>query len=629
MSFRSSLTIPARKEVICMGRVMNMPFRRVAIYGRVSTEHEAQLSAFENQKEWYAVIAGQHPDWVIVEQYFDLGITGTQAKKRPAFLRMLEDAHNRKFDLIVTREVCRFARNTVDTLTVTRDLKSINVEVYFVNDNIWTMDGDGELRLTIMATLAQEESRKVSERVRAGQQISRNNGVLYGNGNILGYRRVNGTYVIDPEEAFTVQKIFQLYAQGLGYKRICSELVRLGCKNSSGLVEWKQDRIGRILRNATYKGYIGYNKSHSDGYLTQKRVNHRDEEFIYIKGDFSPIVSEELWQKCADLRAKKSTHQRGPDGQMKKFGRKEPQSVWVSKLRCSCGSSFRRFMWHQNADGRKTYGYECYRQKRSVSSAYLKRHGLNASGVCQTKSIPYWHIDMMAVAVFNTVWKERKEAVLLACQMIEECAVLETDSSAAIEMSLEQQIKKLQKKQEGLRGMRAMGDISREEFLSDNQAVQEEIDNLCRQLDDLRSSSEKTSAPQIDMDAIRATLEKWTDFSGPTISDALIEQFILQVVLVDNNTFNWTLDLSGKPNAEGHKHLSPSEIALQLYRDKQHSAIQTDDVPIDTVLSRHITDPQVLFSFTITKEEAAAYCKSIGMKFFAKKWQDKTVIVSI
>ena len=134
-----------------------------------------------------------------------------------------------------------------------------------------------------MATLAQEESRKISERVRAGQQISREKGVLYGTGNILGYDRVNGTYVINPEQAYVVQKIFQLYADGWGYKRICAELIRLGCKNAHGEAEWKLDRIGRILRNATYKGYIGYNKSHSDGYLTQKRINHRDEDFVYVK----------------------------------------------------------------------------------------------------------------------------------------------------------------------------------------------------------------------------------------------------------------------------------------------------------------------------------------------------------
>ena len=136
--------------------------RRVVFYGRVSTEHEAQLSALENQMQWYEDIAERNPNWCVIKRYIDEGITGTQAKKRPAFLRMLQDAKEKKFDLIVTREVCRFARNTVDTLVVTRELKEYGIEVYFVEDNIWTMDGDGELRLTIMATLAQEESRKIS-----------------------------------------------------------------------------------------------------------------------------------------------------------------------------------------------------------------------------------------------------------------------------------------------------------------------------------------------------------------------------------------------------------------------------------------------------------------------------------
>lgn len=192
--------------------------RRVVFYGRVSTEHEAQLSALENQMQWYEGVANRNPNWYVIKKYIDEGITGTQAKKRPAFLRMIQDAKQKKFDLIVTREVCRFARNTVDTLVVTRELKEYGIEVYFVEDNIWTMDGDGELRLTIMATLAQEESRKISERVRAGQKISRDKGVLYGSGNILGYDRdkAKGTYVINEEQAETVRMIYDMYSAGKG-----------------------------------------------------------------------------------------------------------------------------------------------------------------------------------------------------------------------------------------------------------------------------------------------------------------------------------------------------------------------------------------------------------------------------
>lgn len=215
---------------------MAMPFgvmvdknrdRKVVFYGRVSTEHEEQLSALENQMQWYDDQAKYHPNWNVLDTYIDEGITGTQAKKRPSFLSMIEDAKLGKFDLIVTREVCRFARNTVDTLVTTRMLKNIGVEVYFVEDNIWTMDGDGELRLTIMATLAQEESRKVSERVKAGQHISRTNGVIYGNGNILGYDRVDGTYIINKEQAETVRMIFDMYLyQGMGATKIANELCK-------------------------------------------------------------------------------------------------------------------------------------------------------------------------------------------------------------------------------------------------------------------------------------------------------------------------------------------------------------------------------------------------------------------
>ena len=150
--------------------------RTVAFYGRVSTEHEQQLSALSNQMDWYIKLAQNNPNWHVVARYIDEGITGTQMKKRPSFMQMLEHAKQGRFDLIVTRELSRFARNTVDALNATRELKQYGVEVYFVNDGIWTMDGDGEVRLTIMASIAQDESRKTSERVRAGIKISEGKG---------------------------------------------------------------------------------------------------------------------------------------------------------------------------------------------------------------------------------------------------------------------------------------------------------------------------------------------------------------------------------------------------------------------------------------------------------------------
>ncbi|MGY3662525.1 MAG: recombinase family protein [Roseburia sp. 1XD42-69] len=197
---------------------MQMRIRKVAIYARVSTEHEAQLSALENQVQYYDDLIDRHPDWVLYRRYIDEGITGTSIAKRKNFVRMMEDAKDGHFDLIVTREVSRFARNTVDTLQQTRLLKRMGIEVYFTEDGIWTMnDEDGELRLTIMATLAQNESKKTSMRVKAGQMVSFQNGVVYGTGNVLGYDKVGPEYVINEEQAETVRRIFDLYLAGNGY----------------------------------------------------------------------------------------------------------------------------------------------------------------------------------------------------------------------------------------------------------------------------------------------------------------------------------------------------------------------------------------------------------------------------
>lgn len=221
---------------------------------------------------------------------------------------MIEDAKKGKFDLIITREVSRFARNTVDTLSYIRELKAVGVNLFFINDGINTATDYGELRLTIMSSLAQDESRKISERVKAGQEISREKHVLYGNGNILGYRRENGTYVPDPDQAQTVKLIYQMYSTGkVGLQKVAAELYRLGRLDASGHVSWDASKVSRVLHNATYKGCICYNKSHSDGYLTQKRVKNLDESsYVYVKGDFEPLVSEETWDRCQQILASRS-----------------------------------------------------------------------------------------------------------------------------------------------------------------------------------------------------------------------------------------------------------------------------------------------------------------------------------
>lgn len=186
-------------------------------------------------------------------------------------MRMISDAERGKFDLILTREVSRFARNTVDTLQYTRSLKAKGVEVYFINDNIKTFDGDGELRLTIMATLAQDESRKTSIRVKAGQQTSMENGVYYGNGSILGYDRVGKKMVINPEQAKTVRMIYDWYLAGEGIRSIQFKLEQSGRLTAMGKTTWHMTNISKILKNTFYCGIITYHKQWTPDYLEQKK----------------------------------------------------------------------------------------------------------------------------------------------------------------------------------------------------------------------------------------------------------------------------------------------------------------------------------------------------------------------
>lgn len=215
--------------------------RKVAFYGRVSTELEAQTAALKSQMEWYHKLAAQYPNWSVVNQYADDGVTGTVKEVRRAFMKMLCDAKEGKFDLIVTREVSRFARNTVDTVETVRELRQCGVEVYFVMEDIWTMESDGELRLSILACLAQEESRKISERSRAGQQVKRERGEPSAHNASFGYvyDRQHKTLAIEADKVEAVRKIFEMYADGISCSIIADELNIRQCKK----------RMAKILKD--------------------------------------------------------------------------------------------------------------------------------------------------------------------------------------------------------------------------------------------------------------------------------------------------------------------------------------------------------------------------------------------
>ena len=486
--------------------------RKVAIYARVSTEHEAQISALENQVQYYDDILSRHADWTLVDRYIDEGITGTSIHKRESFMRMLKDAKEKKFDLIVTREVSRFARNTVDTLQQTRTLKTYGVEVWFTEDNIWTMnDEDGELRLSIMATFAQNESKKISQRVKAGQMISFKNGVLYGNG---------------------VRKIQDIMEQE-------------GRKTATGLTRWQSGNINRVLRNPFYCGRIVYRKQYVPDYLVQKKINnHGAVDKVYVEGSHEKLVSPEDFDRAQELREKHKSVK--TDKNSKAIGQSPCKHLWGNKLVCTCGHAMNRRIAHKANDGTLSYIYQCYGQLRTGTPAGRLKKGLDIEGICDNSSFMEWKLEVQADFVFKKLLGNKdaiyKEAMAMA-QDVAEVKAPERNDKERLEAN-NRQIEKLNRQLANLVDMCSEGDISREVFRSKKKKLEDQISNLEKLNDECRQrvlELEDNGAKDRRIDSLSEFIKMTAFDARAKIPDTVIDNFIDQIVF-DHGAFIWYLN---------------------------------------------------------------------------------------
>ena len=535
--------------------------RTVVIYARVSTEHEAQISALENQLDWYKPLLEFHPEWTLVERYIDEGITGTSAEKRPEFMRMMEDAKKHKFDMILTREVSRFARNTVDTLQYTRMLKEYGVEVYFINDGIKTFDGDGELRLTIMATLAQDESRKTSIRVKSGQQTSMNNGVYYGNGNILGYDRYEEIlpdksklveFRINPEQAKTVRLIFDMYLDGCGLTKIKDELERRGYKTSQGMDSWYPTVISHVLKNTFYCGILTYHKEYVKDYLKQKKVkNYGEIEFTQAEGTHTPIVTVEEFERVQRIMEEKRTECKNLNIGPRSKGKKPRTTVWGKLLICECGHTFNTRRWDR-ADRQPGNAYQCYSSVRTGSYESRKKKGLPLEGICQSPMIPEWRLQMMANLIFRQYLSEKDKVLALANSILEAHIgdEEETRNIEAMLASRRSELERLSRKIDSYIEMRADGDLSREMFRSKCAELEPRMQQLQKEIEEL--SAEAKPKEVVDytekLEVLQYALEQYTHRNeGEDVPESVIEAFVVKIV-VSKDSFDWYLRFDGDPD---------------------------------------------------------------------------------
>ena len=620
-----------------MDQTEKIKTRKVAVYARVSTEHEAQLSALENQKDWYKPFLAQHPEWQIVGMYVDEGITGTSANKRPQFQKMIKDAEAGNFDLILTREVSRFARNTVDTLQYTRQLKAKGVEVFFINDNIKTFDGDGELRLTIMATLAQDESRKTSIRVKAGQQTSMENGVFYGNGNILGYDRVGKDMVINPEQAETVRMIFEMYLNGMGMKKIQYTLEQEGRLTASGKPNWHGSNISRILRNSFYCGIITYHKEFTPDYLEQKKIkNFGDMEFTKVKGRHEPIVTVEEFERVQKILG---SHRKEIDnlqyGRRIQTGARGTVSVWSELMECECGHKFCRRAWHKDhPDEMMRYAYQCNDQTRTGTVKTRLNKGLPIENTCKTPMIPEWKLQMMAKYIFihfiDDISHHMSFVKAVIAKHINDDEELE-DNSAIIEQK-QAQIVKLSKRLNGLIDMRADGEITKDVFKEKSATLNEEIDKLQNEIIELtpQPKTEEDEDPLYEdkLAILTNYLDQLVDFENvDRISDRVIRAFVRKIV-VHENRIDWYLRFNDpnsytSVNVKGRK-----DNAVVVETDESTPTLGNSPTGCNQ-RKQVIHDYLKIGDFTLFQGDAEMYFKAKSEKREFHNWRDISVNVYV
>ena len=517
--------------------------RVVAVYARVSTEHEAQLSALDNQVQYYDNILAAHPEWTLYKYYIDEGITGTSTRKRKNFLQMMKDADAGRFDLIITREVSRFARNTVDTLQETRKLKAKKIEVWFTEDNIWTMDDeDGELRLTIMATLAQNESKKTSLRVKAGQMISFQNATPYGNGNILGYDKLpnHGGFVINPEQAETVRMIYKWYLEGHGLNRISYMLEQEGRLTATGLTRWQSANVGRILHNAFYCGTIVYRKQYVPDFLEQKKINNfGDVEKIVVEGTHEPIISKEDFAKVQEILNSKSAHELNAG----KRPRNPSKNVWCKKLKCPCGGTFNRKSWHK-VKGEKTFAYQCYRQIRTGTIAIRQKKGLSIEGICDTPMVPEWKLNSMLMVIFQKFWDNKQDVIKICNEMLEDDFVPPEDIERTKQIQkYEKELSKLNKQRDNLLDLCIKEVITQKEYITKKDELDKKIQHCDEEIARLSESNISSEEERENvLKVIKYGIENDFQFTTFEIPEEVIDAFV-DCVIVYPDYFEWHLNI--------------------------------------------------------------------------------------
>lgn len=514
---------------------------RVCFYARVSTDKDEQLHSLQSQISFFNDYISKVPNWKFVGSYIDEGISGTLVKKREEFLKMIEDARIHKFDLILTKEISRFSRSTLDSIMYTQELLSNGVGVYFLNDNINTILPDSELRLTMMSSIAQDEVRRLSERVSFGMKRSIDNGVVLGCSNIYGYVKDKGKLVIDEEQAEMIKIIFDRYANTTdGLSKVSRYLYSIGYKSRTGK-RIDTTILTRIIENPKYKGYYCGHKSKVLDYRTKQKKRLNESDWIIYKDyeNVPPIVSEELWE-----RANTKLRERQDSFTNRSVNKAVFQNryTYSGKIYCGCHN----LTYHRSSAGKRKNNpvWECqiYR-KESLKG-------------CSNPRVFELELDKVFKNMFNKLFKKRNN---IFDEVLNECKnYLEMNNDKNEIKTLESKLLLLNSKKDKLLELVVEEYLSKEDYKKQVDLINEEINDYQFKIDELQSNKKDKNYIENKINEIKSSLEKclednecYSDVFNELIDRIIVhkqndKQIKLDIFIKTGESINAFSDILGK-----------------------------------------------------------------------------------
>ncbi len=494
----------------------DMPLR-VTFYARVSTDQDEQINSLENQVQYYTELIQSKPNWKFVPGYVDEGISGGSTKKRDNFNRMIRDAKAGMFDFIITKEISRFSRSTLDSIRYTQELLDYNVGVFFQNDNINTLDTDSEFRLVIMAGVAQDEIRKLSERLKFGFRQAIKNGHVLGNDKLYGYDKKDCVLTVNEEEAEIIRIIFDLYGnQRLGTRTISKRLMELGYTSREGNA-FNTLTIRHILENPKYKGWYCGNKSQSVDYRTKRNILLDESEWVtYPDPSIPAIVPEELWNRANALYKRRREEMKSHSSGLS-FHNRYPYST---KIYCEeHGTTFHRQVIQTKKGQQEVWQCKVYRS-----------HGRAA---CSAPQIRSSDLDFILSDIFKELIRDKQKIIDSLVTVLTN--IPKEVDYGKLRCQVENEMDDLERKKNRLLDLSIAGALTVEEFKERNDAFNVQILECQGKLTAIRQEEENRSSEELDIPAIRRALDEALHFTGE-IDTALVATILDKVVVKKEST---------------------------------------------------------------------------------------------